>query len=117
LSINFLLNDSYTVMPSSKFPEFMRDEGKYTRIPVSADNLLIMYIYGIKDFKRMTPENSKSLIKMNAENSPYSQSNRMNTTFQLLPVTDLFEMNDKGKPYIQYTIFVRNSDWAEPMSE
>jgi hypothetical protein len=54
---------------------------------------------------------------MNAENSPYSQSNRMNTTFQLLPVTDLFEMNDKGKPYIQYTIFVRNSDWAEPMSE
>jgi hypothetical protein len=24
-------------------------------------------------------------------------------------------MNDKGKPYAQYTIFVRNSDWAAPM--
>ena len=115
LSINSLLNDSYMVTPSKQLPEFMRDKGKYTRMPVSADNILFVYIYGIKDFKRMTPEHHKSLIKMNAEKSPYSGSNRMNKTFQLLPVTDLFEMNDQGKPYIQYTLFVRNSDWAEPM--
>jgi hypothetical protein len=35
--------------------------------------------------------------------------------YQIFPVTDLMEMNDKGKPYVQYTVFVRNSDWAEPM--
>jgi len=115
LSINFLLNDSYTVMPSKKLPEFMRDEGKYTRMPISADNLLFMYIYGIKDYKRMTPKYHKSFVKMNSDNNPYSKSNRMRTTFQLLPVTDLFEMNDEGEAYVQYTIFVRNSDWAEPM--
>ena len=115
LSINFLMNDSYMVMNSKKLPEFMRDKGKYTKMSVSADNILFMYIYGIKDFKRMTPENHKSFIKMNGENNPYSGSSRLNTTIQLLPVTDLFEMTDKGKPYIQYTIFVRNSDWAEPM--
>lgn len=114
LSMNFLLNDSQMVMPSGQLPPFMRDEGRYTKMPVSADNLLFMYIYGIKDFKRMTPKNHKSLIKLNSANSPYADSKRMNQTIQLLPVTDLFEMNEKGKAYVQYTIFVRNSDWAEP---
>ncbi|NJK83560.1 MAG: hypothetical protein HC912_06805, partial [Saprospiraceae bacterium] len=115
LSINIFLNDSYMVMSSNQLPTFMRDEGKYTKMPVSADNMLFMYVYGVKDLKRMTPEYHKSLIKMNATESPYANSNRMNTTFQLLPVTDLFEMNDKGKPYVQYTIFIRNSDWAAPI--
>jgi len=74
-----------------------------------------MYLVGIKDFNRMTPESSKSLVKLNAEDSPYSNTIRMNQAIQLLPVTDLLEFNDKGKPYTQYTIFVRNSDWAQPM--
>ena len=115
LSMNFLFVDSYNVMKSSMLPEFMRDEGKYTRMKITSDNLLFMYIYGIRDFKRTTKENQKSIIKMNGANSPYSNSNRLSTTFQILPVTDLFELTDKGKPYTQYTIIVRNSDWAEPM--
>jgi hypothetical protein len=115
LSVNFMFNDSQMVMPSSQLPEFMRDPGQYTRMPISADNMLFVYVYGIKDLKRMTPNHHKSLIKMNADDSPYATSNRMSTTFQLLPVTDLFDMTDKGKPYVQYTIFVRNSDWAAPM--
>src|SRR5690606_1159243 len=89
LSINFFLNDSYAVMPSNMLPEFMRSEGKYSRMPISADNMLFIYVYGIKDFKRMTPEHHKSLIKMNADDSPYSDSKRMNINFQILPVTDL----------------------------
>jgi hypothetical protein len=114
LSMNFLMVDSYMIMPSNQLPEFMRDSGKYTKMPISSDVMLFMYIYGIKDFKRMTPENHKSLVKMNAENSPYATSNRLNKTIQLLPVAQKFEFNEKGKPYVQYTLFVRNSDWAEP---
>lgn len=114
-SINIMMNDSYMVMPSSQLPEFMRDEGAYTRMPVSADNMLFIYLVGIKDFKRVTPEHHKSLIKMDGKDSPYSNSIRMNKTIQLLPVTEIFEMTDKGKPYVQYTVFIRNSDWAEPM--
>jgi hypothetical protein len=72
-------------------------------------------IVGIKDFKRMTPEHQKSLVKMDGKNSPYSNTVRMNKTIQLLPLTDIFEITDKGKPYVQYTVFIRNSDWAEPM--
>ncbi|WP_159018061.1 hypothetical protein [Algibacter sp. L3A6] len=115
MSVNIMMNDSYMVMPSNLLPGFMSDEGPYTRMPISADNMLFMYIVGIKDFKRMTPKYQKSLIKMDGKNSPYSNSERMNRTIQLLPVTDTFEMTDKGKPYIQYTVFMRNSDWAEPM--
>jgi hypothetical protein len=114
LSINFLMVDSYMVMPSAQIPEFMRDSGAYSRMPISSDVMLFMYIYGIKDFKRMTPENHKSFIKMNAENSPYGATSRMNKTIQLLPVVDKMEFSEPGKPYIQYTVFVRNSDWAEP---
>lgn len=115
LSINFMMNDSYMVMASKKLPQFMRDKSTYTKMPLSADNMLVMYVYGIKDFKRMTQEKHKSIIKMNGENNPYSNTNRLNTSFQILPVTNLWEMTDKGKPYVQYTVFVRNSDWAEPM--
>jgi len=114
LSINFMMNDSYMVMPSNQLPAFMRDKGAYTRMPISSDVMLFVYIYGVKDFKRMTPEHHKSLIKMNGDDSPYATSSRMTTTIQLLPVTEKMEMNDKGKPYVQYTVFVRNSDWAEP---
>ena len=114
LSMNFMMVDSYMVMASNQLPEFMRDSGTYTRMPVSSDVMLFLYVYGIKDFKRMTPENHKSLIKMNSENSPYETSSRMNMTIQLLPVTEKLEFEDKGKPYVQYTVFVRNSDWAEP---
>lgn len=117
LSVNFFMVDSYTVMDSKSLPKFIRDEGKYTRMPITSDNMLFMYIYGVKDFKRMTAENHKSLIKMNAENNPYSGTNRLNKTIQILPVTKVWEMTDQGKPYVQYTVFVRNSDWAEPMIE
>jgi hypothetical protein len=47
LSIDIMMNDSYMVMPSSQLPEFMRDEGKYTKMPVSADNMLFTYIVGL----------------------------------------------------------------------
>tara|TARA_R110002049_G_scaffold294590_5_gene481306 strand:+ start:5843 stop:7042 length:1200 start_codon:yes stop_codon:yes gene_type:complete len=115
LSLNFLMNDSYMVMPSNQLPEFMRTGNVYSKMPISADNLLFMYIYGIKDFTRATDPNTQSLIKMNGDDSPYGSSSRLVKTFQLLPVTDLMEMTDAGKEYVQYTIFVRNSDWAEPM--
>ncbi|MCZ4409058.1 hypothetical protein O3Q51_09575 [Cryomorphaceae bacterium 1068] len=117
LSINFMMNESYMVMPSNGLPEFMRTGPVNSKMPISADNMLFMYIYGVKDFKRMTPENSKSLIKLDGEGSPYENSSRMNTTIQILPVADKMEMTDEGKPYVQYTVFVRNSDWAEPMEE
>ena len=117
VSINFMMSDSYMVMPCNQLPEFMRDGTNDIRLPVISDNMLIMYIYGVKDFKRMTTLKDKSLIKMNGGDSPYSNSSRLNTSIQLLPATDVFKITDRGKPYAQCTVFVRNSDWEEPVKE
>lgn len=114
LSMNFLMVDSYNAYPSNQLPGFMQDSGAYTKMTISSDVMLFVYIYGIKDFKRMTPEHHKSLVKMNGENSPYATSSRMTKTIQLLPVTEKMKFDQKGKDYVQYTVFVRNSDWAEP---
>lgn len=117
ISINFIMTDSKMVMKSNALPRFLQDEGPYTKMGLSSDNVLVMYIYGIQDFKRMTPKYHKSLIKMNGKDSPYSNTRRLNKTIQLLPVTDIFKMTEEGKEYVQYTIFVRNSDWAEPLDK
>ncbi len=114
-SFNFLMNDSYMVMPSNQLPEFMQTGPINSKMEISADNLLFMYLYGIKDFKRTTEPNTQSIIKLNNLDSPYGNSSRMIKAYQLLPVTDLMEMTEPGKEYAQYTVFVRNSDWAEPM--
>lgn len=109
------MNDSYMVMPSNELPEFMQESGEYTRMPISADNMLFMYLVGIKDFKRMTPENYKSMVKLNSDDSHYSNTIRLDKAIQLLQVTDLLEFDVKEKPYTQYSIFVRNYDWAQPI--
>jgi hypothetical protein len=106
--------DSYMVLDSKMLPEQARTGKVNSRIPLSTDNIIFMYIYGIQDFKRITPENHKSIIKLNGINNPYAEAERLTTTFKILPIVPSFEMNDKGKPYVQYTVFVRNSDWAEP---
>ena len=54
----------------------MREAGEYTRMPISADNMLFMYLVGIKDFKRMTSENYKSMVKLSSDDSPYSNTIR-----------------------------------------
>lgn len=115
MCINTMMNESQMVMLSNQLPEFMRDEGKYTRMEISSDNMLFIYMVGVKDFKRMTPKYHKSLIKMNGENSPYGNNMRLNKTIQLLPVTPKIEITDKGKAYFTHTLFIRNSDWAAPI--
>jgi hypothetical protein len=58
------------VLSGDLLPEFMSDDGSYAKIPISADNMLFMYIVGIKNVKKMTPENQKSLIKIDDEALP-----------------------------------------------
>ncbi len=117
LSINFLYVDSYMVMPSAQLPEFVRTGPTFTRMPISSDAVLFMYIYGVNDFKRMTPESHKSPLKLNGADSPYGNSCRLNTTIKVLPIIPDMDLDDEGSEYVQYTVFVRNGDWAQPVSE
>lgn len=116
LSLNFAFCDSYTIMPSRALPSILQDKGKYTRVPVSYDNIWLNYMYGIEDLKRVTEEGTKTIIKLNGENSPYFTSNRLFKMFKLLPVGQVINAKAESNTtdYSQYLIFVRNSDWAEP---
>ena len=74
------------VIPSRSLPSILQDEGEYTRIPVSYDNIWLSYMYGIDDLKRITEKNTKTMIKLNSEDSPYLKSNRLFNMFKLLPI-------------------------------
>ncbi|WP_445385861.1 hypothetical protein ACT6NV_03375 [Robiginitalea sp. IMCC44478] len=119
LSMNFVFCDSHTVMPSKSLPGILQDDGKYTRVPVSYDNIWLSYLYGIEDLKRVTDKESKTIFKLNAEDSPYKSSDRLFRMFKILPVGQVI---NAGKGFnttdlAQYLIFVRNSDWAEPIQD
>jgi hypothetical protein len=116
LSFNFIFCDSYMVMPSKSLPGILQDEGEYTRMPVSYDNIWLSYMYGIEDIKRITEKNTKTIIKLNDVDSPYIGNNRLFSMFKLLPVGQVINAKEGGSAidYGQFVIFVRNSDWAEP---
>ncbi|NQZ78122.1 MAG: hypothetical protein HRT61_18755, partial [Ekhidna sp.] len=57
LSINFIFHDSKMVVRSSSLPSILQDEGEYTRLSVSYDNILTSYLHGISDLTRITSPN------------------------------------------------------------
>jgi len=120
VSMNGLYIDSYLTVPSEGLPSLLRDKGTFTRFNFSYDNMLTMYIVGIEDFKRVTPKNSISLIKLNGENSPYLNSLRGTANFSLLPLWQGIDFKDKNSvttDYVQYVFFVRNADWSKPFTD
>lgn len=98
--MNFLYVDSYMVLNSKMLPEQIRTGKTNSRIPLSSDFIILIYLDGIQDFKRMTPENHKSLVKLNGNNNPYSETERLSSTFKILPIIPAFEMIDKRKPFV-----------------
>ena len=116
LSANFIMNDSEMTMKSDQLPGFLADDGPYTALDVSADDFLFMYLFGVKDLKRVTPKYHKAIIKLDGPDNPYANSGRLQSTFRLVPVQPKTVMDEPGKVYAQYMIFVRNSPWAEPVA-
>ena len=124
LAVNPLLCDSYLTHSSRRLPSILRSEGKYTKLPASHDDIWFNYLYGIEDVKRVTEPYTKTLFKLdaktqnaNAKGSPYHESNRMFRMFHLFPVGNIANAQENAvtTDYGQYVIFIRNSDWAEPI--
>jgi len=118
LSANFLFVDSYMTLWSRNLPSILRDDGPYTRVPTSYDDLLLSYIYGIEDLKRVTEPRTTTIFKLDGTDSPYRTSNRLFRTTKLLPMGQLMNAREDlaAADYGQYVVFARNSDWAEPIS-
>ena len=117
LSLNFVFTDSYRVVPSESLPGMLQDEGPYTRFPVSFDDLLTSYLHGIEDLKRVTHPHSKTIVRFTGTDSPYTKSQRLFSMSHVLPVGQLINAAEgySTADYGQYLIFIRNSDWAEPL--
>lgn len=118
LTINTLFEDSHQLIRSHSLPSFLQDEGPYTRLSFSFDNLLFSYLYGIEDLKRVTRSNSTTLFRINSDDSPYRQTTRLLQMTQIIPVGGLLNADPErsSSEYTDYILFFRDSDWAEPIS-
>lgn len=112
LSTNFVFLDSKMSVHSNGLPSFMQDEGDYTNLSVSYDNIFTSYLIGIDDLRRVTEDESFNLIKLNRKDSPYRHSKRLSTMFKILPFGQILNAaeNNVTTDYYDYLILVRNSD-------
>jgi len=117
VSINTLYVDSKLTVESNSLPRFMQDKGnKFTRFKYSQDNRLFMYIKGIADYKKVTKPHTISLLKLDAENSPYLTSTRGTKVKKIITIWDAFTIKEGTvtTDYAQYIFLVRNTDWIKP---
>ena len=112
LSTNFIFLDSKMSMHSDALPSFMQDEGMYTELSVSYDNIFMSYLFGIDDLRRVTKDKSFNLIKLNGIDSPYHDSKRLSSMFKLLPFGQIVNAAEHhvSSDYYDYVILVRNSE-------
>lgn len=119
LSFGMVFTDSYMTTYSTSLPSFLRNEGKFTALPVSYDNIWLSYLHGINELKRITEESSKTLIKLNGKKSPYTTSRRLTTMSKILPIGATINGDPKlaTTDYFQYLILIRNSREAVGIEE
>jgi len=117
VSLNTLYVDSKLTVENSSLPIFMQDKGKaFTKFKYSQDNRLFMYIKGIADYKKVTEINTISLLKLDAQGSPYLNSTRGTKVKKLITIWDAYDIIDGTytTDYAQYILLVRNADWIQP---
>jgi hypothetical protein len=116
VSLVALYTDSHLTLPSQGLPSYIADKGSYTKLSFSYDNLFLVYVKGIEDFKRASDKNSINLFKLDALNSPYNKSNRGLRNFSILnlfggiPIAE----NKMTTDYVQYLFYVNGADWVQP---
>ena len=87
----------------------------WTKEPFSYDNKSLLLVEGIEDLKELSTENSTTIFKLNALNSPFAKTGRL---FNAVAPRGKLVGDFKKMDYaFQYVILVRNSDWLTPLSE
>ncbi len=87
----------------------------WTKEPFSYDNKSLLLVDGIEDLKELSTENSNTLFKLNAHNSPFPKTGRLFNG--IAPQGKLIGDFRKMDYAFQYVILVRNSDWLNPLSK
>ncbi len=110
--------DSQIIMPSKILPDFLHTGKTWTELHFSYESLMTYHQYGIKDLKRASQPNSTTIFRLDAQDSPYHNSDRLLSQTMILPflrdqkieiLPDLATTN-----YAQYCILLRDSKAAVP---
>lgn len=119
-SITSMYIDSYMSAPSEYLPTLIKDDAEHTKMSITCDNMALLYYYGINDLKSLTKKKSNTFFDINNLNSPYKNSLRLIDNIGLYSLLSGMKVTDKKTvttDYVQAIILIRNSDWAEPISE
>ncbi len=112
--------ESSSMLPTSMLPPMAQQAGTiFSKSPMVNDESFVYKVAGISVFKKVVPENTIGIVKLNAAGSPYNKgldllesSSTMDKTFEwkgnkIAATTD----------YFQYAVIARGSDWAVPYGD
>jgi len=118
VSLNMCFQDSKMIIKSEGLPFYLKNGPLWSKLSLRYDSLLLFYLKGIKDLKRTSSSNTITFYKIDSDDSPYKNSNRLMDFTMILPFMksqkiDILK-NKVTSDYSNYIIFIRNSKAAQP---
>ena len=97
----------------SKYNVWDSKISSWIKQPFSYDDKALLLVDGIENLKVLTTNNSKTLFKIDAPNSPFAKTGQLfNGTAPQGKLMGDFRRRDFA---YQYVILMRNSDWLNPL--
>ncbi len=105
------------IIKSEGLPFYLKNGPLWSKLSLRYDSLLF-YLKGIKDLKRTSSSNTITFYKIDSDDSPYKNSNRLMDFTMILPFMKSQKIdipkNKVTSDYSNYIIFIRNSKAAQP---
>jgi hypothetical protein len=119
VSLNIYALDSENMMPGRQVPAAIGKGKPYFNTSWGNSNGPLVFVNGIRDLKAVTRENSITIFRLDAKNSPYPGSPKLAQVKVLIPGQSITPDNETGTvaPAFQYVVLIRNSKALEPLGE
>ncbi|WP_210462229.1 TraB/GumN family protein [Rufibacter roseolus] len=117
VSIGVYTLDSENMMPAASLPAFLSKGQRYVNSTMANNDGPMVFVNGIKDLRAASRENSITLFKTDAPNSPYRTSSRLASIKVLFPnqSIDFAGEHPRITQVFQYVCLVRNSKALTPL--
>ncbi|GAB2542531.1 TraB/GumN family protein [Rufibacter soli] len=117
VSIGVYTIDSENMMPAAGMPAFLSKGQRFINTGMANNDGPMVFVHGIKDLRAVTQENSMTLFKTDAPDSPYRTSSRLATIKVLFPNQSIDFKGDQPRvsDVFQYVCLVRNSKALTPL--
>ncbi|RNI23575.1 TraB/GumN family protein [Rufibacter latericius] len=117
VSIGVYTIDSENMMPAASLPGFLSKGERYVNSTLANNDGPMVFVNGIKDLRATSRENSLTLFKTDAPDSPYQTSSRLASIKVLFPNQSIAFAgeNPRVTQVFQYVCLVRNSPALTPL--